>query len=156
MRSINFTCLKEKLLDGSKTQTYRVLFVPSVYPGDIVTLKFEKKPLLQAEITEVYPRRLGDLTPEEARRDGFATVEEMKDAIKKLNGVRDDRHWGFVIRWRPVPDLRNFMNGGGKMNKKCPACGKKITRGDFPTVFYKGKRYHRECFDRMEDSEGVS
>ena len=35
------------------------------------------------------------------------------------------------------------------MNKKCPVCGKKVTRRQ-PHAFYGGKRYHDECLRAVE------
>ncbi|MBO0958504.1 ASCH domain-containing protein [Neobacillus sp. MM2021_6] len=64
----------QKVLSGEKTATRR----NSRYadPGEIMTLEGR-----QFVVEKVYSQSLGELTDEDARREGFETVEEYKQSI---------------------------------------------------------------------------
>jgi hypothetical protein len=64
----------EKVLAGEKTATRRNGRYAD--PGEIMTLEGR-----QFVVDKVYSQSLGELTDEDARREGFSTVEEYKQSI---------------------------------------------------------------------------
>lgn len=118
MKSIAFTLLRDKLVQKQKKQTYRLLFIPNFYPGEIIKIVFKHKgengktkkreELYQAKITEIYPKQLKDITLEEAQRDGFNSIRELQKGVMKLNNIKDLHHWGFIIRWTPLCTIQSF------------------------------------------------
>lgn len=98
-KSLNFSVLKDKLADKSKTQTYRTTFIPKFKIGEKIALTFKKEFLYFVIITEVYPVRLRFINEEEAKRDGFNSILEMQKKIMELNNNDDWDQWGFIIRW---------------------------------------------------------
>ena len=101
-KSLNFTVLRDKLERKEKKQTYRCAFVPKYGIGELIAITYNNEFLYFANITEIYPRKLGEITLEEAKMDGFESIEEFQKTIKKLNGVKDPDQWGFIIRFNPV------------------------------------------------------
>lgn len=103
MKSILFTVLREKLESREKKQTYRCTFIPKYEVGEIVMLRFKKddvkEDLYPVKIMKMYPRQLKDFTLEEARLDGFESIEEFQKEIIKLNKVKLNQ-WGFIIRFK--------------------------------------------------------
>lgn len=108
MKSITFTVLKDKLISGEKDQTTRVTFVPTFIEGEIVRIVFKengtKEELFKVRITDIYTKRLKDLTEEEAIRDGFSSLKEFLQELEKLNGLRGDydERYCFVIRFKKL------------------------------------------------------
>ena len=64
----------EKVLAGEKTATRRNGRYAD--PGEIMTLEGR-----QFVVDKVYSQSLGELTDDDARREGFSTVEEYKQSI---------------------------------------------------------------------------
>ena len=64
----------EKVLSGEKTATRRNGRYAD--PGEIMTLEGR-----QFVVDRVYSQSLGELTDDDARREGFSTVEEYKQSI---------------------------------------------------------------------------
>ena len=112
MKSINFSVLKEKLLDRSKTQTIRCTYLPKYKIGEVIQIKFNKEPIFEAKIIDLYPKQLKDLTLEEANRDGFDSVQALWDVLEELNGIKDLDLWCFVIRFKPQPSITDFGGAG--------------------------------------------
>lgn len=102
MKSINFTCFKEKLLSGEKKQTIRCLFIPHYEEGEIVQIKFEKEPLFKAMITQIYPRKLRDITDYEAISDGFKDKKDCLLKIMEMNKINSVFRYCFIIHFRRV------------------------------------------------------
>lgn len=121
-----FTCLKEKLLDESKDQTFRVIFIPTYddMNNEVVNIDFKdedgkRETLYQAIITEIYPKRIKDVNLEEAKRDGFDSVEEFQEGIVKINfqkrkkKVDKDKYlnrWGFIIRFKKIKNVLDWLS----------------------------------------------
>lgn len=117
MKSILFTHLKDKLLDETKDQTYRVLFIPTYEIGEIVEIKFKTifevicyETLYLAEIKDVYPKQIKDVSLEEAKRDGFESVEEFQRLVMKINRVKSKNRWGFIIRFKKIKDILEWLS----------------------------------------------
>lgn len=113
IKSILFTLLKEKLLDYSKTQTYRLLFIPTYDIGETVKIDFKendkRETLFLAEIKDIYPKQIKNLTLTEAVRDGFKTIREFRDKVMKINKIKNWNRWGFVIRFKPIKNLNSRL-----------------------------------------------
>jgi len=106
MKSLNFTLFKEKLLDESKTQTIRAIFIPRFLEGEIISIKFEKEHLFHAKVLEVFPRQLRYINWEIAVRDGFGYADlpilECQKKLMEINkGLKLD-NWVFIIRFEKV------------------------------------------------------
>jgi hypothetical protein len=89
--------LIEKILEGKKTMTSRSRKLYNV--GDITNLMankdYSKITGKYIKIVKVYPKKLGDFTEEDARKEGFNSLEEFKkywkEHEKKLGIWNDDR-----------------------------------------------------------------
>ena len=114
MKSILFTCFKDKLLDGTKFQTFRCLFIPTYEIGDIVKIMFKenniKELLFHAEIVYLYPQKIRNLTNMEAKADGFENDEEFKKKIMELNNIKSVNRWGFVIGFKKIKDMLEWLS----------------------------------------------
>ncbi|WP_449538757.1 ASCH domain-containing protein [Ferdinandcohnia sp. Marseille-Q9671] len=64
----------QKVLDGKKTATRRNGRYADV--GEIMTLEGQ-----QFKVDRVYEQSLGELTDDDAKQEGFATVDEYKESI---------------------------------------------------------------------------
>jgi hypothetical protein len=74
----------DKLLAGSKAATIRLGIVKPRY--NEVVIHGKGRPLAKARITKVEYKRVRELTPEDARLDGFDTLEELLDALRRVYG----------------------------------------------------------------------
>jgi hypothetical protein len=98
-KSINFSYLKQKLLNGSKDQTIRTNNIPYYEPYECVVIKFKQEPLFLTQITDYFPKQLKDITLEEAKRDGFKTVEQCQNLLMEINNINSLVHYCFLIQW---------------------------------------------------------
>lgn len=75
------------IIQGRKTQTRRLhkhqLKEGCIYP---ITDQWFAKPKAHIKILKVYQQRLGDITETEARKEGFNSIEEFKQAWTQING----------------------------------------------------------------------
>jgi len=89
------------ILEGRKTQTRRrhkhILKAGKVYGIKTSWVHWTGHRIL---ITRVYRQRLGDITPEEARKEGGYTVEEFKEVWRRINGSwnPDEEVWVYEFR----------------------------------------------------------
>jgi len=74
----------DKLLEGRKSTTIRLGIVKPRYRE--VIIHGHGRPLAKAEITEVTVKRVAELTEEDARRDGFASLKDLLDALRSVYG----------------------------------------------------------------------
>ncbi|MDH3324094.1 MAG: ASCH domain-containing protein [Candidatus Peregrinibacteria bacterium] len=114
MKSIAFTVLYEKLKSREKTQTYRVLYIPTYEIGEIVKIDFKhedgrRETLYQVRISDIYPKQVKDLTLEETKKDGFDTINEFQATILKMHHLKSKNRWGFIIRWEDVLEITSFL-----------------------------------------------
>jgi len=72
----------EELLNGSKLATVRAGNV-KYRPGDIVLVHCGGLVLGRAKITRVERKKLIDLSEEDARKDGFSSLQELLKALKQ-------------------------------------------------------------------------
>jgi hypothetical protein len=78
--------LIEKILDGSKTQTRR-LSKQTYKAGRTygVTCRRYQKSQAHIQILQAKQQRLGDITREDVKAEGFQTIEEFKETWRKIN-----------------------------------------------------------------------
>ncbi len=108
-KRINFTLLEEKLRDHSKTQTYRMLFIPKFEIGEIVAICFKKEFLYLAKIKDLYPKQLRFIHNGEAELDGFCSLLEFRQKIMELNNINSLNQWGFVIVFEAIPTVMDYF-----------------------------------------------
>lgn len=85
MRRLNFSKeYKRKIQEGSKRQTIRLS--TSLKEGDVVEIVSGGEVIGIARITKVEKKTLGDLTDEDAKRDGFENVNQLFKALRKHYG----------------------------------------------------------------------
>ncbi len=109
-KSLNFTLLEEKLLDDTKTQTYRTNFIPKYKIGEIIAIAFKKKFLYLAKVKGLYPKKIKDFTELEAKRDGFDSIAEFQDLIMELNKIKSKDQWGFITQFKRIPNIFDYLN----------------------------------------------
>ncbi|MEB3780518.1 MAG: ASCH domain-containing protein [Desulfurococcales archaeon] len=79
----------DKLLRGIKETTIRLGVVKPKY--DEVIIHGYGRPLAKAKIVSVRVKKVKELTIDDARRDGFKSVEELLDALESAYGkIRED------------------------------------------------------------------
>ncbi len=101
--------MKNKLLDGSKAQTYRLLFIPTYDIGETVKIDFKeknkRKTLFLAEIKDIYPKQIKNLTLTEAVSDGFKSILTFQKKVMKINKIKNWNRWGFIIKFKKIKNL---------------------------------------------------
>lgn len=90
MPLLGFTKLKDKLLDGSKTQTIRKPRKHPLKVGDKLFIYWKLRTkscekLGEAVITKIMRTVFWHLTEEDAAKDGFANRKEMREALWKMH-----------------------------------------------------------------------
>lgn len=90
MPLLGFTKLKDKVLDGTKTQTIRKPRKIPLKVGDklfiywmLRTKNCEK--LGEAKITKIVRKEFRDITESDAIRDGFSTLRDFRLAFAKMH-----------------------------------------------------------------------
>lgn len=110
MKSIVFTHFKEKLLSGRKYRTFRCIFIPTYKIGEIVKIDFKengiRETLFMAEIVEIYPKRILDVTIYEAILDGFNNRDTFVKEIMKINKIKSPHRWGFFTVFKKIDQER--------------------------------------------------
>lgn len=82
----------DPILTGRKTQTRRTWKKPRAKAGSIhkaKTVLFSKEYFVLIRITDVRKERLGDISLEDVRREGYDTLEAFKEEWIRINGA-----WG--------------------------------------------------------------
>jgi hypothetical protein len=101
--------LKGKLLSGEKRQTIRTTFIPNFFEGEIIKIKFNKKEIFRAKVTEIYPKQLFQITEKEAKLDGFDSREECFKGLFELNNLSSLKHYCFIIRFEKILNLDKYI-----------------------------------------------
>ena len=101
---LNFSVFREKILDGTKTQTIRLLRGPVPRVGEPLRLYWkppgrEREPLGTFPCSEVLVKSWGELKDdlELARRDGFETLEDFRRWFSRYDPTDETKF--VVIRW---------------------------------------------------------
>jgi len=93
----------KKILRGEKTQTRRVsqrkYKVGKVYG---VRDRWYGQPKARILITRRFRQRLGDITEEDVRKEGYSSLEEFKKAWEEIHGVWDPEDIVWVYEFKNV------------------------------------------------------
>jgi len=90
----------EAITRGVKTQTARKSKDPRLQAGAIVRAQVTH--FADLEIANVYRKKLGDFNDEDAMREGGYTLEEFREAWKKLHGGWNPDESVYVIQFKLV------------------------------------------------------
>jgi len=94
---------------GSKTTTVRPLRRTRMTAGSVYAAKLSvvsDRSFARLLVTDVYRRRLGDLTPEEAARDGAASLDDFRKKWEVAYGRWDPARIARVIEFRALGSSR--------------------------------------------------
>ncbi|MFW9875110.1 MAG: hypothetical protein ACFFG0_18550 [Candidatus Thorarchaeota archaeon] len=108
-KSLNFTLMEDKLMNGSKIQTFRTGFIPNYEIKDIIAIRFKKEFRFLAKVLDLYPNQIKSLTPKEAKQDGFSSVKEFQEGIMKLNNIKSMNHWGFITVFEKIKNMQDYL-----------------------------------------------
>jgi hypothetical protein len=94
----------ELILQGKKTQTRRThrhsLRIGGVYD---IKVNYYQREGHKICILRRYKQRLGDITPEEALKEGGYTIEEYRKVWRRINGAWDPDQVVTVYEFRLLP-----------------------------------------------------
>lgn len=93
------------ILTGRKTQTRRVWKKPRARAGSIhkaKTVLFSREYFALIRITDVRKERLGDISLEDVRREGYDTREAFKEEWIRINGAWNPELEVFVVSFELV------------------------------------------------------
>jgi len=87
---LGFTKLKEKLRDGSKTQTIRKPRKIPIKISDTLHIYWQLRTksctkIGDANVTKIERKRFKDITEEDAIRDGFLNLKDFQIAFQKIH-----------------------------------------------------------------------
>jgi len=113
MVAISFSVFKEKILNGKKRQTIRLMNTKWCRVFDKVedyySIKLqlywkqrskENELLMETDLKSIYPKLLEQLTLQDALNDGFESLEELKSWFKLTYNKVDFRfQYLAVIQW---------------------------------------------------------
>jgi len=96
----------EKILDGRKRATVRKGLVKTKYPEIII--HGGGRPVAKARIKAVTHKRVGELTDEDARLDGFNSRDELIRELRRVYGELSEEDWVTIIEFEVVQRLDNL------------------------------------------------
>jgi hypothetical protein len=101
------------ILSGAKTQTRRPA-QPSVREGATYQLRDGHTPTgRRIAVERVYTQRLGDVSPDEAAREGFASVDQFARAWRAIYGSWRPDQPVYVVEFRLVGPTETFKEKTG-------------------------------------------
>ena len=108
MKRLRFSKGYRKLVrEGKKTQTIRCWKHPLLREGELC----RSADVGVLEVTAVDEVELSDLSEEDARREGFGSVEELLKAIRRIYGNGRKGYSFYRIRFRVLPETDRLMSG---------------------------------------------
>ena len=98
-------CHKSTILADAKTATRRNWESRRARPGAVhrCQLKLFGEPFAHVLIDDVYQQRLGEMTEDDARREGRYTLAEFRTLWEEMNGSWDPDLEVWVVEFRRVP-----------------------------------------------------
>jgi hypothetical protein len=102
MPLLGFSKLKEKLLDGTKTQTIRKPRKHPIQVGDKLFIYWklrtkECEKLGEAVVTKVEAKRLANITNEDAVKDGFKDLALFRELFQLMHPKAKPANWFDII-----------------------------------------------------------
>jgi hypothetical protein len=91
--------------------------IPRYLPGEIVAINWRRlgapgekckdrrkddKFLFYAQVTDIYAKKLKEITDEEAIRDGIPDRKHLIEKLMEMHHLKSDEHYCFVIRFERV------------------------------------------------------
>lgn len=110
---------------GAKTQTRRLWDTskPSRAKKGSVhlakTLMLSKFYFARLEILDAHTERLGDITPEDAMKEGGYTVQEFKSIWTQINGSWDPDLEVYVVEFKCIPNVDLRVGDKVQMSPEC-------------------------------------
>ncbi len=102
MEKINFDAeYVRPIIRGEKVTTIRK-GIKSYPVGRIVDLTVNYTPFARAKVEKVVVKRVGELTDEDAKRDGFGSREELIRALKRIYGDIKDNDFVTIVHFKIV------------------------------------------------------
>ena len=102
MERINFDAeYVRPIIRGEKVTTIRK-GIKSYPVGRIVDLTVNYTPFARAKVEKVVVKRVGELTDEDAKRDGFGSREELIRALKRIYGDIRDNDFVTIVHFKIV------------------------------------------------------
>ncbi|MEM4588284.1 MAG: ASCH domain-containing protein [Nanopusillaceae archaeon] len=122
MKNLQFLGIyRNALISGKKRITIRIT-KPNLRKGDIFIAHCGGKVIGKFKVTNVYTKKLREITEEEAKLDGFESKERLIKELKKYYPkIKEDTEI-FVIEFEPVEIFKkeisseDFAWGGKKIN----------------------------------------
>ena len=98
-----------KIREGAKTQTRR-LNQPRLKIGKKYSLRENYQTTLPDKIliTDIYQQYLGDITPEDIKREGFTTKTEFTNTWTEIYGQYDPEMYIWVIEFQYIGITETF------------------------------------------------
>ncbi len=96
----------EKILNGRKRATVRKGLVKTKYPEIII--HGGGRPVAKARIKAVIYKKVGELTDEDARLDGFNSREKLIRELRRVYGELSEEDWVTIIEFEVVQRLDNL------------------------------------------------
>jgi len=95
-------------------QTIRCKFIPAFEENEVIQIKFEKEPLFQVRVTEIYPKKINEINEREAIADGFESIDECIKCLLEINNLKSSNHFCFIIKFKPIKKITDFIKGDSK------------------------------------------
>ena len=97
----------ERILRGKKVTTVR-RGIKSYPVGRIVDLTVNYKPFARAKVSKVVVKRVGELTDEDAKKDGFNSRDELIQALRRIYGDIKDSEFVTIVHFEVVESYINI------------------------------------------------
>ena len=101
--------LVPKIVDGSKTATRRARR-PNVKQGKTYRIRINYKGSLlhQIKIEELFQQRLGEMTDDDAWKEGFPSLQDYRVAWEDIYGHWDDNRIVWVVEFTYAGEIESF------------------------------------------------
>lgn len=98
---------KPLILSHRKTETRRLWSSPRARVGAVhqARLTLFGDPFALLKILNVHKERLGDISEDSVHREGYDTLEDFKDAWRRINGSWDPDLVPFVVRFECLEEV---------------------------------------------------
>lgn len=104
------------VLSGKKTSTSRLGDRPIVPLQEVRFIAPDNSISVVVIVTNVTQCKFNELTSEEAIKEGYSSLEELKDTLSNIYHVKEDDNFT-IIEFKVLSDLNstNKINDGGKI-----------------------------------------
>ncbi len=99
----------EPILSGKKKTTIRK-GIKSYPVGRVVYLLADNKPFAKAVVKKVVVKRVYELTEDDAKIDGFDSVNNLLEALKKIYGSINENEFVSIVYFEIIDKLVESVN----------------------------------------------